>query len=653
MFSANSSQVSGDALYVEDVFSTYLYTGTNANQTITNNIDLSGKGGMVLLQCRSDNTGSAWNVYDTQRGAQKYLVSSGSREERTTGAGSGLTSFNSNGFTLGTSWNTENFTNYTYASWTFREAPKFFDVVTYTGNGSNRTIAHSLGAVPGCIIIKRLQDTYDWQVYHRSNANTQYMVLNSTAARATGATRWNSTTPTDTEFSLGTDATVNASGGTYVAYLFGHDTTSNGVVQCGSWVADGNPITVNLGWEPQFILWKSATGTSNWNIADQMRGLTGSDSGNGKAALLLADAADAETSPGFYLGVTPTGFVTDGETSGTYIYIAIRRGPMRTPTSGTTVFYPQAVSQADIIDSSNVPFAPDLVNTFSRNGTDRASSYLQFQFLDRLRYLGKPSNTFSVTTDATPLVSSNTAAESSLNDPYVQLKADGINITRGSGWNSSTYGNQIYYFFKRAPSFFDEVCYTGTGANLTLNHNLGAVPEMMIVKSRSGTRAWQVYSSSLPNTEYLVLNTTAAKATGTDRWNSTTPSSTTFTVGTSLEVNANGLNHVAYLFASCPGVSKVGSYTGNGSSQTINCGFAAGARFVLIKRTDSTGDWYVWDTARGIVSGNDPHLSLNSTAAEVTTDDSVDTDSSGFVVNQLSATNINVSSATYIYLAVA
>ena len=203
MFSANSSQVSGDALYVEDVFSTYLYTGTNANQTITNNVDLSGKGGMVLLQCRSNDTGSAWNVYDTQRGAQKYLVSSGSREERTTGAGSGLTSFNSNGFTLGTSWNTENFTNYTYVSWTFREAPKFFDVVTYTGNGSNRTIAHSLGAVPGCIIIKRLQDTYDWQVYHRSNANTQYMVLNSTAARATGATRWNSTTPTATEFSLG------------------------------------------------------------------------------------------------------------------------------------------------------------------------------------------------------------------------------------------------------------------------------------------------------------------------------------------------------------------------------------------------------------------------------------------------------------------
>jgi hypothetical protein len=106
-----------------------------------------------------------------------------------------------------------------------------------------------------------------------------------------------------------------------------------------------------------------------------------------------------------------------------------------------------------------------------------------------------------------------------------------------------------------------------------------------------------------------------------------------------------------YLFATLVGISKVFSYTGNGSSQTINCGFATGARFVLIKRTDAAGDWYVWDTVRGLVAGNDPHISLNTTSAEVTTDDSIDPDSSGFIVNQLSATNINVTSATYIGLA--
>lgn len=113
------------------------------------------------------------------------------------------------------------------------------------------------------------------------------------------------------------------------------------------------------------------------------------------------------------------------------------------------------------------------------------------------------------------------------------------------------------------------------------------------------------------------------------------------------------MNAVAYLFASLAGISKVGSYAGNGASQTINCGFATGARFILIKRTDAAGDWYVWDSVRGIVAANDPHLSLNTTAAEVTTDDSVDPDASGFIVNQVAATNINVSGASYIFLAIA
>jgi hypothetical protein len=211
-----------------------------------------------------------------------------------------------------------------------------------------------------------------------------------------------------------------------------------------------------------------------------------------------------------------------------------------------------------------------------------------------------------------------------------------------------------YWNFRRAPGFFDEVCYTGTGVARTVSHNLGVAPELMIVKRRSGTATnWRVYAAALGATKYLALDLTDAQATNTIVWNDTAPTSSVFTVGVAGAVNSSGDTFVNYLFASCPGVSKVGSYTGNGSSQTINCGFAAGARFVMIKRTDSTGDWYVWDTARGIVAGNDPHLSLNTTAAEVTTDDTIDTDSTGFVVNQVSATNVNVSSATYIYLAIA
>jgi hypothetical protein len=117
--------------------------------------------------------------------------------------------------------------------------------------------------------------------------------------------------------------------------------------------------------------------------------------------------------------------------------------------------------------------------------------------------------------------------------------------------------------------------------------------------------------------------------------------------------NTNTGTYVAYLFATCPGVSKVGSYTGTGATLQIDCGFAAGARFVLIKRTDSTGDWYVWDSARGIVAGNDPYLRWNTNNAEVTTTDWVDTYSLGFELSNAGGNNVNINTASYIYLSIA
>ena len=98
-------------------------------------------------------------------------------------------------------------------------------------------------------------------------------------------------------------------------------------------------------------------------------------------------------------------------------------------------------------------------------------------------------------------------------------------------------------------------------------------------------------------------------------------------------------------------MSKVGTYTGTGATQTISCGFTGGARYVLIKRTDSTGDWWVWDTARGMVAGTDPRLPYNSTAAE-TNANWVYTTTGGFQIVTSDAT-VNASGGTYIYLAIA
>lgn len=634
---------SGPATYIEDVFSTYLYTGNGSTQTITNGIDLSGKGGLVWNKKRS--AVDDHYLWDTVRPIGSYLSSNLTDAQGPTSTG--RIAYSSTGFSWQAGGAGYNQNGATYASWTFRKQPKFFDVVTYTGNGSNRTIAHNLGSVPGCIMVKRTDTTGDWQVYHRSLANTEYMVLNTTAAKATGATRWNSTTPTSTVFSVGTDATVNANGGTYVAYLFAHDaggfglTGTDNVISCGSYLPTGGVTSVTLGYEPQWLLIKSRQDTSQWVMCDNMRGVSGTSS----TQILFANTANSEfngagadraiefTSTGFKLIGTDRD-INNSTYSGSlgYIYIAIRRGPMKTPTTGTEVFTPTYGDNNGIAPGFISNFPVDLA-IFAKSSTGTTLN----------RWTSRLTSTYF-------LESPTTAAEALVLSYTFDFQNGCLNAT-------TNLTSAFSWLFKRAPGFFDVVCYTGNDANRTLNHNLGVAPELIIIKSRNATAEWitSVPGGGWGNTQYLIMNNTFAVNNygALNVWNATAPTSTVFSLGTITSVNWSSANYIAYLFASCPGVSKVGNYTGNGSSQTINCGFTGGARFVLIKRTDSAGSWLVWDSARGIVAGNDPYLALNSTAAEVTTDDSIDTDNSGFVVNQVTATNINVSSATYIYLAIA
>ena len=205
--------------YVDDVFSTYLYTGTGSAKTINNGIDLSGEGGLVWTKGRYSNN---HQLFDTARGTGKTLYTDGNWAEwvySTT-----LTAYNNNGFTLG-SYSGLNGSGNDYASWSFRKAPGFFDVVTYTGTGSNRTIAHNLGSVPGCIMVKRTDAAANWMVYHRNAGGSNpggwtYLFLNTNAGAANATSVWNDTDPTSSVFSVGTDAYVNANGGTYVAYIF-------------------------------------------------------------------------------------------------------------------------------------------------------------------------------------------------------------------------------------------------------------------------------------------------------------------------------------------------------------------------------------------------------------------------------------------------
>jgi hypothetical protein len=635
----------GKKLYVEDVFSTWLYTGNGSTQTITNGIDLSGKGGLVWTKARS----AAYNhiLVDTVRGRPNSLFSNATNAQ---GTASDISSFSSTGYALGLNQGYENNSGITYASWTFRKAAKFFDVVTYTGNATNRTIAHNLGSTPGCIIIKRTNAGGNWFVYHRGLASPtlDLINLNTTSAALTNfPAYWNSTAPTSTVFSLGTEADINANGGTYVAYLFAHDAGGFGdagtdsVVSCGSYTGNGSTSgpTVTLGWEPQWLLVKRTDNANSWWMLDTMRGLP---VGSG-AAYLLANLSSAEASFGNdLLALSATGFrlITDNSNfnanGGSYIYIAIRRGPMKTPTDATKVFSASLrTGTGSVTDVTSLSFPTDLLLPKARS-----QAWYALDFYDRLRGSSLRLDPSAQSAEGTP-----TAYPSAFLQNGYTLTADANGYVNFSGQS------YIDLNFRRAPGFFDIVAYTGTGVVRTVAHNLGVAPELLITKRRDSSSFWAVYYGL--NTSRLLLNSTTSTAVDSAYWDNTSPTSTQFTVATNSAVNTNNGTYIAYLFASCPGVSKVGSYTGTGTTLQINCGFTSGARFVLIKRTDSTGDWYVWDSARGIVAGNDPYLLLNSIAAEVTNTDYVDTFSSGFEISSTAPAAINANGGSFIFLAVA
>jgi hypothetical protein len=643
-------------VYIEDVFSTYLYTGTGASLTITNDINLSNKGGLVWIKGRSGTTGH--RLTDTIRGATKSLVSETTAGETT--ESTGLTAFGTTGFTIGADAD-YNTSAATYASWSFEKQTKFFDIQTWTGTGSNRTISHSLGSVPGCIMVKRTDTTGDWQVYHRSLANTEYLVLNSTAAKATGATRWNSTTATSSVFSLGTDATVNASAGTYVAYIFAHNaggfglTGTDNVISCGTYVGTGSPFTITLGYEPQWVMTKVSSGnTEGWSILDDMRGMPSI----GTTPYLFANSSNAENlTSNFNARSTATGFVVDASTSNegnTYIYVAIRRGQMKVPTDATKVFGLNA-----------------------RTGTGANATVTGGQIADAVLVKNRGSAVASLLaarlTSTRYLVPSTPAAQVSAGTTILQANPwdvmDGVKVGTTSTIINSSGGTFVNYLFKRAPSFMDVVCYTGDSEyGRSISHNLRAAPELIIVKTRTsassaGFTSFIVGSKTVGGSQAPMRLDTNSATTGltVGGFPQIGSSSTSFLItdsnddgtGSLDSVNLSPQNYIAYLFATCPGVSKVGTYTGNGTTQTINCGFTGGARFVLLKRTDATGDWYVYDTARGMSALTDPYFLLNSTAAEAATLGSVTTVSTGFALNSTILAAINVNAGKYIFLAIA
>jgi hypothetical protein len=647
----------GKARYTEN------FTVPSANLELDEN---SEGGGLLWVKERD---GTDFHILnDSERTLGKCLFTNSNSAE-SGNAGDLVSNLLSNGYIAnnlhnGSSNTSTNGSNQIQMAFAFKKQEKFFDVVTYTGDGvAGRTVSHNLSSVPGCMIIKRLDAAQNWAVYHRgadASPETGYLRLNSGNKFVDEIGRFNDTAPTATEFTVGTSAEVNASGGSYVAYLFAHNDGDGGfgdngdldIIKCGSYTGTGNNTgnVVDIGFEPQWIMIKNTDDAdTDWHIFESMVGF-GAKDGKSQAirpqytAISLATSDIAPDQDGIRRF---TGLGAFNDTNKNYIYVAIRKGPTGAVEDASEVF--------DVV-------------SYTGNNTDGLEIKTALNRID-LAWIHPDAAYGTVNVDRLMSATRNssdfwwlrwheTASKINDADGFMGWTQHGFKVGNDTVPYLNTSGIAYQsYVFKQARGFFDLIEYGGATTKQTINHNLGVAPEFMIIKSHKSTNGWFTWHKDLDATspedyKITITSTGSGREADTNTLDSTYPTATSFKVGIDNQTNNSAARYMAYLWASVDGVCKIGSYTGTGAEQTIDCGFSNGARFVMVKRADTTnGDWVAQDTVLGITSGSDDRVLMNENAT-FSAASSIAPDNSGFkVVGTQGA--VNADTIPYIFMAIA
>ena len=412
--------------------------------------------------------------------------------------------------------------------------------------------------------------------------------------------------------------------------IFGENKDQD-IIKCGQYTGSGSTgFEVNVGFEPQWVMLKNTSASNNWYILDSMRGWVASSLND---QFLCGDLAQAESNYDFG-SLTPRGFKLSGSNAANnadgnnYSYIAIRRQDAfagKPASAGTDVFAMDVGNSSSTIPCFDSGFPVDLA--LLRQPTTAGSWYVAGRLISQ-RYLFTDTNA---------------------------QEADGTNFTFDSnvGWSKNPNNTDWQSWMFKRHAGFDMVTYEGTGtAGHQIPHSLSKTPEMMWVKRRDGSSDWMVYHNNLnggttPHNWFMKLNSTGVESENSNRFGGA-PSSSHFIVGTDGDTNQNNATYLAILFASTA-VSKVGYYTGTGSSRSISFGFQP--RFMITKRIDSSVyNWYVLDTTHTWGSGTDQFLHLDTNGAQSDSADFGTPTSTGIDIIDGDG-HMNASGGKYIYYA--
>ena len=658
-------------------FSAVLYTGTGSTQSITG---VGFQPDFVWIKNR-DTTN--WHlINDSSRGANNSIFTNSTQGNQINDANGYISSFDTDGFTV-TSGNTVNGNGNNLVAWCWKanggttssntdgsitstvqaNTKAGFSIITWAGTGGVNTVGHGLNSAPELILIKGLSSAGDWQVYSSPTGNGNKLVINSFAAQSS-TTRWNSTSPTSSVF------TLNDSGlGTnLVAYAFQSVAQYSSIGTYTGNSSDNGPI-VETGFEPAFLIIKNTSDVGSWFMYDNKR-----NTSNPRINYLLANATNVEASDMGGVDFLSNGFqIKDdhpdvNDTGDTYLYIAFAADPSAAPVladSFNSVAYTGFGFSSYPVPVTGFGFSPSMIWFKERGpqGYDHGL-YDHVRGIERLIY---PDLTQAETDTVDRGVQSfdpdgvtlgdNNKANARWSTPNSFSTYVGWAWKANSAPTINTDGTIQSIVSANQASGFSIVSYTGDGnASSTVGHGLGTIPDITIFKTLSGTSEWNTYLTSNNTVGFLNNNTAFVSNNGGTNGSVdiANMSSTTFGFlnGSSSvnNQNGNGSRYIMYAFKSIDGFSKIGTYTGNGSATgpVITTGFQPD--FVMIKSTSIAGAWMILDSARSPSNPRQLLLQPQSAAIEQNVGNAIDFNADNFQITDTNASR-NQNGATYIYMA--